>query len=113
MMTPYKLIYVCSPFRGNLTEMIRNSNNTAAYCASIAKEGAVPIAPHLYFPRFMNEDIPEEREFGMEVGKALLEICDEIWVFGDRISEGMQEEINLAKELNIPIKHQKEREFLK
>ena len=99
-------IYVCSPYRGNLTEMIRNMNNTAEYCAAIVKEGAVPVAPHLYFPRFMNEDIPEDREFGMKVGRMLLAKCCEVRVFGDRISEGMQEEINLAKQLNIPIRHQ-------
>ncbi len=37
-------------------------------------------------------------------GISLLTKCDEVWVFGERISEGMQSEISIAKALNIKIR---------
>jgi hypothetical protein len=39
------------------------------------------------------------------MGKILLKHCDEIWVFGATISEGMKDEIAVAVQNNIPIKY--------
>ena len=36
-------------------------------------------------------------------GLSLLWFCDEMWVFGDEITEGMQREINFCKNLNIRV----------
>ncbi len=41
----------------------------------------------------------------MDMGLELLKLCDEVWVFGDKISEGMKKEIEFAKKLNIEIKN--------
>lgn len=35
----------------------------------------------------------------------LLGKCDELWVFGDRISEGMAVEIEIAKKRRQPIRY--------
>ncbi len=35
----------------------------------------------------------------------LLSLCDELWVFGDRISKGMAAEIEYAKSACIPIRY--------
>ena len=35
----------------------------------------------------------------MDMGLELLKLCDEVWVFGDKISEGMKKEIEFAKSL--------------
>ncbi|WP_434738033.1 DUF7768 domain-containing protein [Megasphaera elsdenii] len=32
-------------------------------------------------------------------------MCDELWVFGEEISQGMSKEICFAEERGIPIKH--------
>ena len=43
---------------------------------------------------------------GVEMGNALLELCDEIWVFADNgTSEGMKAEIELANRIGKPIKY--------
>ena len=34
---------------------------------------------------------PKERELGLFFGNAILSKCAEMWVFGDRISEGMED----------------------
>lgn len=39
------------------------------------------------------------------MGLQLLFIASEIWVFGNYISQGMEDEINYAKEKNISIKY--------
>ena len=44
---------------------------------------------------------------------SLLWFCDEIWVFGDVITEGMRKEIDFCRNLNITIRYPKEREIIK
>ena len=62
----------------------------------LVSEGKIPIAPHLYFPRFMDDSIAEERYFGMEAGKRLMMQCKEFLVVTveNVISDGMNEEID-------------------
>ncbi len=84
------------------TTMEGNLKKAAAYCHAAAESGAVPIAPHLYFSAYLDDRIPEERTAGMQMGLHILRRCDELWVFGTP-TEGMKEEIKLAKSLHIPI----------
>lgn len=39
---------------------------------------------------------------------SLLWFCDELWVFGEVITEGMRQEINFCMNLNIKIRYIKE-----
>lgn len=55
--------------------------------------GYIPIAPNLLFPQFLNDNNPKERALGLFFGNAILSKCVEMWVFGGRISEGMEAEI--------------------
>ena len=96
-----KLIYVCSPYRGRIR---RNIQNAKKYCGAISLLGDAPVAPHLLYSRFLDDDNPIERNIGMECALTLLEKCDEIYVFGGH-TEGMKLEIEHAKKLNIPIKY--------
>ena len=73
-------------------------------CRYAVSKGYVPYAPHLYFPQFLSENDPEERETGILMGLSWLARCDEVWVGGFRISEGMSREIAMAKEWGIPLK---------
>ena len=41
----------------------------------------------------------------MRYGLELMWQVKEVWVFGEQISEGMRAEIDLAKDLNIPIRY--------
>lgn len=97
-----KWIYICSPLRGDY-----EANTAAAirYCREVAMEGAFPVAPHIYCPRFLDDAKPEERTHGMAIGAELLELCSEVRVYGDRISEGMQAEIRQAEALGIPVRY--------
>lgn len=97
-----KLIYVCSPYKGDVE---LNTANAQKYCADIIKEGNIPIAPHIYFTQFLNDDNPEERRLGIQAGVVLLEKCEELRVYGSIITEGMAHEIEAAKSLGIRICH--------
>lgn len=68
------------------------------------RKGYIPITPHLYFTRFMDDTNDKERSMAMDAGLQLLLMCSEVWVFGlDHPSEGMQAEIALAIRHGIPI----------
>lgn len=97
-----KLVYICSPYAtGDVQENVEKAKE---YCKLALKEGFVPVAAHLLYPQFLRDEDPAEREQGFSCGLALLDVCAEVWVFGnpDR-SEGMRREIEYARKLNIPV----------
>lgn len=103
------LIYVCSQMRGippyTKAKYNKNLKKAAEYCRAVADEGHTPVAPHLYFSGFLDDQDRVDRATGIKMGMELLTICEEVWVFGSEegISEGMKAEIEAATELNIPV----------
>lgn len=102
-----KIIFVCSPLTATSQIGIElNMSLARKICRLIAIEHRnTPIAPHVYFPQFLDENSTDERNLGISLGSDLLSSCDEVWVFklkGNE-SEGMKKEITIAKEKNIPI----------
>lgn len=95
-----KLVYIASPLRGDYGKNIKQA---AEYCERACSLGVLAFAPHLYFTQFYNDTIPEQREKGLEMGLAMLEKCDELWVMGTHISQGMRGELAHAKSLGIPV----------
>ena len=95
-----RLVYISSPLRG---DMEKNKEKAKDYCAYAASCGVIPLAPHTIFTQYLNDAVPEQREQGLRMGHELLERCDELWVMGDTISQGMKDEIGLATFLQLPI----------
>ena len=83
-----KKIFISSPFRGDVE---RNRKTAAGYCRIAYEVGHLPIAPHLLFPQFLDEDNLKERTDGISMGLDLLRDCDELWMFG-KATEGMEQE---------------------
>ena len=94
------LVYVCSAFSG---DMIRNTVKTRAYCRFVVDNGRIPLAPHLLLPQFMSEE--KERSLALFMGIVLLGKCEEVWVFGNRVSEGMAGEIERAQRMRKRIRY--------
>ena len=88
-----KLIYICSPFRGDTAA---NTEAAQRYCRDAYEKNCIPVAPHLYLPQFLNDDEPKERDLALRIGLRLIDYCSEVWVHGDRISDGMRGEIDYA-----------------
>lgn len=98
-----KLVYICSPCCGDIEKNIEKAQR---YCREAVElwDDVIPIAPHVYFTQFLDDTKPEERAAGMDIGLALLAMCDELWVYGiENPSEGMRNEIEYARQHQIPI----------
>ena len=96
------LVYVCSPFSGDVEVNIENARRYSRFAVD---SGCIPITPHLFFPQFMRDDDPKERNLAIFMDIVLLTKCAELWVFGERISTGMSLEIEKAKRRGMPIRY--------
>ena len=88
------MVYICSPLSGNISA---NQRNARRYCRFAVDNGYIPLAPHLYFPQFMDDGNRAERDLALFMDIVLLSKCNQMWVFGERISKGMSIEIEKAK----------------
>ena len=88
------MVYICSPLSGNIAA---NQKNARRYCRFAVDSGCIPLAPHLYFPQFMDDGDGAERDLALFMDIVLLSKCSEMWVFGERISKGMSIEIEKAR----------------
>lgn len=87
------IVYICSPYAGDIDANVKAARR---YCRFAVEQGYIPIAPHLLFPQFLNDDDPKERQLGLLFGNAIMGKCAEMWVFGSVISAGMKAEIKRA-----------------
>lgn len=94
------LVYICSPYAGDTG---KNAENARRYCRFAVNRNGIPIALHLLFPQFMDEET--ERENALFMGIVLLGKCDEVWVFGDTISSGMRQEIAKAEAFKKKVRY--------
>ena len=84
------MVFICSPYAGCIKENVQNARR---YSRFAYLSGYMPITPHLMYPLFLDDKQTKERIDGMDMGLRLLDLCEELWVFGDRYSSGMQREI--------------------
>lgn len=101
----FKKIYVCSPLRAD-TELQQGMNMYLAreYEKIAAKHFLCrAVAPHGYVSYILNENIPEERQLGLDFSKSVLDTCDALAIFGENISEGMLGEIMHAFRKGLPV----------
>jgi len=96
------IVYICSPYAGDAESNIKAAQKYSRFAVS---KGYIPIAPHLLFPQFMNDANPTERKLGLFFGNALMSKCSEVWVFGERISAGMESEIKRARWKNYRLRY--------
>ena len=96
------LVFICSPFAGDIPLNIHRAKRYARFAVS---QKAVPVIPHLMYPRFLDEEDVAQRQLGIEMGLRLLEACQEIWVFGSFISAGMAVEIKAANAMKVPVRY--------
>ena len=100
------IVYIASKYSGDIdhnTEMARRFSRYAI------EQGCIPLAPHLLLPQYISE--ATERELAISIDLRFLSLCQELWVCGDEISEGMQREIDHATDIGLPMRHIKEEEI--
>ena len=96
------VVYICSPFAG---DVLHNTGKACNYARFVKSKHAIPYAPHLLFPQFLDDNNPADRAEALEMGIDMLRRCDEIWVFGESISVGMAGEIQAAEKFKKPIRY--------
>ena len=96
------IVYICSPYAGEVSENVENARKYSRFAVD---KGYIPVAPHLLFPQFLNDNHPKERQLGLFFGNALMSKCSEVWVFGDCITAGMEAEIRRAKWKNYRLRY--------
>ena len=104
-----KRVYVCAPLGGNIEE---NLKKVKIYTAYALRCGTAPVVPHFY-AECLDDNDPKNRELGLAAGMSLLWLCDEVWVFGDTVTDGMRAELQFCKNLNIRVRKITEKEIQK
>lgn len=104
-----KKVYICSPLGGDVEENLRKVRRYTQYALLC---GTAPVVPHFY-ALCLDDNNPKEREIGMTAGRSLLWFCDELWIFGDEITDGMSMELALCKNLNVKTRKIRENEINK
>jgi hypothetical protein len=85
-------VYVCHPFAN---DPAGNIERVRAISQFLIDDGALPIAPHLYLPQLVDE--ASGREQALALCLELLGTCDEVRVFGDLVTEGMERELRVRE----------------
>ena len=96
------VVYICSPLSGDVEG---NQEKAARYCRFAVKKDCIPLAAHLFFPQFLDDNDAQQRDLGLYMANVLLTKCSEVWVFGRRISSGMAAEIYKAETRGMPIRY--------
>ncbi len=97
-----KTVFIGHPVGGDIKG---NIEKVLKICSEVHTQEIIPVAPYLISLKYLNDEVIEDRELGMEANHECFRrrYVDELWLFGDKISAGMEKEISLAKEMNIPV----------
>ncbi|MCP4674545.1 MAG: hypothetical protein GY854_03310 [Deltaproteobacteria bacterium] len=92
-------VYVCHPYSNDPEN---NVAQVTLICRALVANNALPLAPHLFIPQFVDEET--DREKALELCCDLLGMCDEVRVYGGNITDGMRREIGHAMQRGIPVR---------
>ncbi|WP_315752181.1 MULTISPECIES: hypothetical protein [unclassified Bradyrhizobium] len=73
-----------------------------AVCEFVFSNGGVPLNPFRVFEYFLGDRVP--RDLVRQGNNNLIRVCDELWVFGHLIADGVLFEIKYAQSLAKPIR---------
>jgi len=99
-----KIVYICHPVSGDVKgnmEKIRDISRSI----NLSHPDICPIAPYFLDCHAMDDNSRVERSRGIRNGIYLFDrkVMDEVWLYGDRISKGMNYEILKAHDMGIPV----------
>jgi len=101
-----KLVIIESPFAGTQEEKLANIKYARECVRHSLGLGEAPIASHLLYTQegILDDDIPEERQWGIDAGLAWRKVAEATIVYTDRgFSKGMSYGVKAAREAGIPV----------
>ena len=99
-----KIVYVAHPVSGDVSGNIEKIIGIVRDI-NLQEPEILPLSSYITDLYALDDSNPEERERGIKNATKLLRtgIFHEMRLYGDKISNGMLKEIELAEELNIPV----------
>lgn len=99
-----KIVYIAHPVSGDIQGNI-NRITTIVRLIALEHKNILPFAPYVVDLLALDDNNPFERQRGIENDIELFKrkIMDEVWLYGDKISNGMLAEIKLAHSLGIKV----------
>lgn len=99
-----KIVYIAHPIGG---DVYGNVNKVLSIIRTLntSRKDIVPFAPYIVDVMALDDSDPEQRSRGFMNNEALFRsgVIKEVWLYGGRISSGMQQEIYWADELGIEV----------
>ena len=97
------LVYICSRYAGDVD---KNVEAAIKYSRFAIEQDAIPMTVHLLYPQILDDSNPKERKLGLFFGEVLLDVCRDMWIFGDgEYSSGMQKEYEHALKKGYTIRY--------
>lgn len=98
-----KVVYIAHPVGGDIENNLTLIRDIVLKI-NLEEEDVVPFVPYYSDVVSMDDSNPEQRARGIKNNIHLLQFCDELRLYGERVSKGMWLEIAKARELGIPIR---------
>lgn len=98
-----KLVILESPYAGDIDRNVAYARACVRHSLSL---GEAPIASHLLYtqPGILNDDVLEERQWGIDAGLAWKKVAEATVVYHDYgMTKGMQYGVMAAKAAGIPV----------
>ena len=96
-----RTVFVAHQMTGDLEG---NTAKVVAICRAIHSEEIIPVHPSFTTRRYLTAD-PRDRELAKAHREEYFRrgMIDELWLYGKILSDGMWEEVQLARKYNIPV----------
>jgi hypothetical protein len=96
--------YIAHPIGGDVAANIEKVKRII-HDIMITRPHVVPFAHYMVDLMVLDDNNPQERQRGIDNDHELMRrgFIDELWLYGDHISRGMADEIDLAIQHNIPV----------
>jgi hypothetical protein len=93
-----RVIYIAHPL-GDGPERVLNIGRASKWVAWAANQGVAPVCTWVVLASQWDE---KRREEGLAIDCRLIDVCDEVWLCGPRISPGMHVEASHAAKDGVP-----------
>ena len=99
-----KIVYIAHPISGDIPGNLLSIQMIVREI-NLTQNDVVPFVPYYVDCLALDDNDPEQRKRGIQNDHEFFyrNVFDELWLYGDKITKGMKDEIELALECGIPV----------